>query len=60
MYQARVEQLGSYGAGLQNLRGASVVETTQLVLSKLRAKQKHLFKEAEKEIAERTRHLDDD
>jgi len=34
VYQARVEQLGPYAAKLQNLKGASLVETTQVVLSK--------------------------
>ena len=60
MYQTRVEQLGSYAADSWNLQGASLVETAQLVLSKLRAEQKHLFEEeAENKIAERTRCLDD-
>ena len=53
VYQERVKQLGSYTANLQNLKGASLVETAQLFLSKLCAEQKHLFEEAEKEIAKR-------
>jgi len=44
---------------VRNLQGTSLVKTPQLVLSKLRIEQKHLFEEAKKEIAERTRHLDD-
>jgi len=59
VYQTRVKQLGSYTADLRNLEGTSLVETAQLVLSKLYAEQKYLFEEAEKEIAERTRHLGD-
>ena len=34
VYQERVKQLGSYTADLQNLKGASLVETAQLFLSK--------------------------
>ena len=50
VYQAPVEQLESYAEDLRNLEGANLVETAQLVLSKLCAKQK-LFQEAAKEIA---------
>jgi len=59
VYQARVEQLGSYVVDLRNLEGASLVKTAQLILSKLRAEQQLLFEEAKKEIAERSRHLVD-
>ena len=51
--------MGSYAPDLRNLEGTSIVETAQLVLGKLHAKQEHTFEEAEKEIAERIRHLDE-
>ena len=54
-----MEQLGSYAADLRNLEGASPVKTTQLVLSKFHVEQKHFFEEAEKEIVEQTRRLND-
>ena len=41
-----------------NLEGANILETVQLVLFKLHAKQKHSFEETEKKIAERTHRLD--
>ena len=59
MYQAHVEQLGSYTADLQNLKGTSLVKTAKLILSKLRVEQKYLLEETEKKIAETTRSLDD-
>ena len=54
VYQARMEQLGSYVADLRNLEGTNIVEIAQLVLGKLRAEQRHSFEETKKEIAERT------
>ena len=48
LYQARVELLGSYAADLHNLKGASLVETIQLVLSKLRVEQKYPLKRLKK------------
>ena len=53
-----MEQLGSYAADLRNLEGTNIVEIAQWVLGKLRAEQKRAFEETEKEIAERTHHLD--
>ena len=54
-----MEQLGSYATDLRNLKGASLIETAQLVLGKLYIELEYLFAEDEKKIAERTRCLND-
>ena len=54
MHQARVQQLGSYLVDLQHLESANLVDTAQLVLRNLCAKQERSLEEVEKEIAERT------
>ena len=54
VYQARMEQLGSYSLDLQNLESTNLVIAAHLVLGNLRAEQEHLHEEAEKEIAKKS------
>jgi len=54
-----LKQLGSYASNLRNPKCASIVEIALLVLGKLHAEQEHSFEEVEKDIAERTRQLDE-
>ena len=59
VYQACMEQLGSYSVDLWNIENANLVNAAQLVLSNLRAEHEYLYEEAEKRLAEQACNLDE-